>query len=41
MVVSKSTPDLGESREEIPITYQGKEMVIGFNQPQLEKLLAK
>jgi DNA polymerase-3 subunit beta len=31
LVVSKSTPDVGESREEIPITYQGKEMVIGFN----------
>jgi len=31
LVVSKSTPDVGESREEVPIEYQGKEMVIGFN----------
>lgn len=31
MVVNKSTPDLGESREEIPMQYDGKEMVIGFN----------
>lgn len=31
MIVSKSTPDLGESREELPMEYSGKEMVIGFN----------
>jgi DNA polymerase III subunit beta len=31
LVVSKSTPDIGESREEITVEYQGKEMVIGFN----------
>lgn len=31
LVVSKSTPDVGESREEVAIEYQGKEMVIGFN----------
>ncbi len=31
LVVSKSTPDIGESREEVPVDYQGKEMVIGFN----------
>ncbi|MFH1441185.1 MAG: DNA polymerase III subunit beta [Candidatus Omnitrophota bacterium] len=31
LVVSKSTPDIGESREEIPVEYQGKEIVIGFN----------
>lgn len=31
LVVSKSTPDIGESREEVPVEYQGKEMVIGFN----------
>ena len=31
MVVSKSTPDVGESREEVSVSYQGKEMVIGFN----------
>jgi DNA polymerase III subunit beta len=31
LVVSKSTPDVGESREEIPVEYRGKEMMIGFN----------
>jgi len=31
MVVSKSTPDVGESREEVSVSYQGKEMMIGFN----------
>jgi len=31
LVVSKSTPDIGESREEIPMEYQGKEIAIGFN----------
>ena len=31
LVLSKSTPDIGESREEVAISYQGKEMVIGFN----------
>lgn len=31
LVVSKSTPDIGESREEVTIEYQGKELAIGFN----------
>ena len=31
IVVSKITPDVGESREEVPIQYSGKEMVVGFN----------
>ena len=31
MVISKSTPDIGESREEVPVEYKGKELVIGFN----------
>jgi len=31
ILVSKSTPDVGESREEVPVVYSGKEMVIGFN----------
>jgi len=31
LVVSKSTPDIGESREEVAVEYQGKEIVIGFN----------
>ncbi len=31
LVVSKTTPDIGESREELIVEYQGKEMVVGFN----------
>lgn len=31
LVVSKTTPDVGESREEVGIEYGGKEMIIGFN----------
>jgi DNA polymerase-3 subunit beta len=31
LVVSKSTPDVGESREELSVEYKGKEMAIGFN----------
>ena len=31
LVISKATPDIGESYEKIPIQYEGKEMVIGFN----------
>lgn len=31
LVVSKSTPDIGESREEVVVEYKGKEMAIGFN----------
>ncbi len=31
LVISKSTPDVGESREELDIEYRGKEMAIGFN----------
>ena len=31
MVVSKMTPDVGESREEISVEYEGAEMVVGFN----------
>jgi DNA polymerase-3 subunit beta len=31
MVVSKTTPDVGESREEISVKYEGPEMVVGFN----------
>ncbi|MDD4939281.1 MAG: DNA polymerase III subunit beta [Candidatus Omnitrophica bacterium] len=39
MVVSKSTPDVGESREEVPIEYQGKEIVAGFNPSYLMDVL--
>jgi DNA polymerase-3 subunit beta len=31
MVVSKSAPDLGESREEIEIDHKGQDLSIGFN----------
>ena len=31
LVISKTTPDIGESYEKIPIQYENKEMVIGFN----------
>jgi DNA polymerase III subunit beta len=39
MVISKSTPDVGESREEVAIQYAGKEMVIGFNPTYLVDVL--
>jgi DNA polymerase-3 subunit beta len=31
LVISKSTPDVGESHEELPCEYTGKDMIIGFN----------
>jgi DNA polymerase-3 subunit beta len=31
LVVSKATPDIGESREELAAEYSGRELVIGFN----------
>ena len=34
LVISKTTPDVGESREVIPVEYAGEEMMVGFN-PQL------
>lgn len=39
LVVSKSTPDIGESREEVPVKYQGKEIAIGFNPAYLADVL--
>jgi DNA polymerase III subunit beta len=39
LVVSKSTPDIGESREEIPIQYTGTELVVGFNPQYMMDLL--
>jgi DNA polymerase-3 subunit beta len=39
IVVSKSTPDIGESREEVSTEYPGKEMVIGFNPDYLIDVL--
>ena len=31
IVVSKTTPDVGESREEVAVQYGGKELIVGFN----------
>ncbi|MFA4933471.1 MAG: DNA polymerase III subunit beta [Candidatus Omnitrophota bacterium] len=31
LVISKSTPDVGEFHEELAVDYQGRELVIGFN----------
>jgi len=39
LVVSKSTPDVGESREELAVTYAGKELAIGFNPGYLSDVL--
>ena len=39
LVISKSTPDIGESQEEIAVEYQGKEMAIGFNPGYLTDVL--
>jgi DNA polymerase III subunit beta len=39
MVVSKTTPDVGESREEIPVEYGGPEMIVGFNPAFLMEFL--
>ncbi|PIP19737.1 MAG: DNA polymerase III subunit beta [Candidatus Omnitrophica bacterium CG08_land_8_20_14_0_20_41_16] len=39
LVVSKSTPDVGESREEAVVEYQGKELAIGFNPNYLVDVL--
>lgn len=39
LVVSKSTPDVGESREEVDVEYQGKEIAIGFNPVYLADVL--
>ena len=39
MVVSKSTPDIGESREEVAVEYAGKEIAIGFNPAYLTDVL--
>jgi len=39
MVVSKSTPDIGESREEVKVEYRGRELAIGFNPNYLTDVL--
>ncbi len=39
LVVSKSTPDIGESSEIVPMEYKGKEVAIGFNPSYLIDVL--
>lgn len=39
IVISKTTPDIGESREELKAEYHGKEMVMGFNPTYLMDVL--
>jgi DNA polymerase III subunit beta len=39
MVLSKSTPYLGEAREEIVVDYKGKDLTIGFNPDYLVDVL--
>ena len=39
LVISKSTPDVGESREELGVVYSGKELAIGFNPVYLMDVL--
>jgi DNA polymerase III subunit beta len=39
LVLSKSTPDVGESREELAMEYSGKELLIGFNPNYLSDVL--
>ena len=39
LMITKSTPDIGESREEVPIEYQGKDLIIGFNPSYLIDVL--
>lgn len=39
LMITKSTPDVGESREEVPVEYQGKDLVIGFNPAYLIDVL--
>lgn len=39
LVISRSTPDIGESREELVSEYSGKELLIGFNPAYLIDVL--
>lgn len=39
LVISKSTPDVGEFHEELAVEYQGRELVIGFNPVYLMDVL--
>lgn len=39
LTITKSTQDIGESREEIPVDYSGKDLIIGFNPVYLMDVL--
>ena len=39
LVISKSTPDIGEFHEELEVDYQGRELAIGFNPVYLIDIL--
>ena len=39
LVISKSTPDVGEFHEELIAEYQGRELIIGFNPVYLMDIL--
>lgn len=39
MVLSKSTPYIGEAREELSVVYKGKDLAIGFNPDYLIDVL--
>ncbi len=39
LTITKSTPDVGESREEVPVESQSKDLVIGFNPAYLIDVL--
>lgn len=39
LTITKSTPDVGESHEEVAVEYQGKDLIIGFNPSYLIDVL--
>ena len=39
LVISKSTPDVGESREEVKVEYGDAELIVGFNPQYLIDVL--
>jgi DNA polymerase-3 subunit beta len=39
MIISKSSPELGESHEEVDVNYQGEELSVGFNPHYLMDVL--
>jgi len=39
IVISKNTPELGEVKDQIDVSYKGKEMSIGFNPHYLVEAL--